>query len=95
MLPLPRPPPTQVVASCAVRGYKVTRAPMLIQLTAFWLVALPLGCALGLAPAWLPGAPAEPWQARGFWMALVLGLTVAAIGLALLPSVLSISTMTS
>ncbi len=74
---------TQVVASCAVRGYKVTRAPMLIQLTAFWLVALPLGCALGLAPAWLPGAPAEPWQARGFWMALVLGLTVAAIGLAL------------
>jgi MATE family multidrug resistance protein len=71
----------QVVTACAIRGYKVTRAPMLIQLTAFWIFALPLGCALGLAPEWLPWRPAQPMQAQGFWIALVVGLTVAALGL--------------
>ena len=75
---------TQVATSCAIRGYKVTRAPMLIQLTAFWVFSLPLGYALGLAPKWLPWAPAEPMAARGFWIALVVGLTVAALGLSAL-----------
>src|SRR5450830_173787 len=75
---------TQVATSCAIRGYKVTRAPMLIQLTAFWVFSLPLGYALGLAPAWLPWAPAQPMAARGFWIALVVGLTVAALGLSAL-----------
>ncbi len=68
----------QVSTSCAIRGYKVTRAPMVIHLTAFWVFALPLGCVLGLAPEWLPWRPAEPMQAQGFWIALVVGLTVAA-----------------
>lgn len=60
---------TQVAAACAIRGYKVTRGPMLIQLFAFWVFALPVGCLLGL------------WQgmaAAGFWIGLVLGLTIAA-----------------
>lgn len=60
---------TQVAAACAIRGYKVTRGPMLIQLLAFWGFALPVGCLLGL------------WQemaATGFWIGLVLGLTIAA-----------------
>jgi len=70
---------TQVAASCAIRGYKVTRGPMLIQLLAFWGIALPLGCVLGLAPQWLPFAPAAPMSASGFWIGLVLGLTVAAV----------------
>ncbi|MBC7860377.1 MAG: MATE family efflux transporter, partial [Burkholderiaceae bacterium] len=70
---------TQVAASCAIRGYKVTRAPMLIQLLAFWGCALPLGYVLGLAPAGLPWTPAEPMGAAGFWIGLVVGLTVAAI----------------
>ena len=74
----------QVSTSCAIRGYKVTRAPMVIHLTAFWVVALPLGCVLGLAPAWLPWKPAQAMQAQGFWIALVVGLTVAAIGLGFL-----------
>ncbi|GGY84262.1 MATE family efflux transporter [Pseudoduganella plicata] len=69
----------QVAASCAIRGYKVTRSPMVIQLIAFWGVALPLGCVLGLAPDWVPFAPAEPLSATGFWIGLVLGLTVAAV----------------
>jgi multidrug resistance protein, MATE family len=73
---------TQVVVASAMRGYKVSRSPMVIHLTAFWGFSLPLGYVLGLAPAW------GPWHnalgAQGFWIALVLGLAVAAIGLVLL-----------
>jgi MATE family multidrug resistance protein len=75
---------TQVVASCAIRGYKVTRAPMVLHLSAFWGVSLPLGCVLGLAPQWLPWAPAQPMAAQGFWIALIVGLSIAAIGLVIL-----------
>jgi MATE family multidrug resistance protein len=75
---------TQVVTSCAIRGYKVTRSPMLIHMTAFWAFALPLGYTLGLAPKWLPWSPAQPMAAQGFWIALVVGLTIAAIGLTFL-----------
>ena len=81
----------QVVTSGAIRGYKITRAPMWVQLLAFWAVSLPLGYVLGiaphLAPDWLRALawfPAQPLQATGFWLALVLGLTVAASGLLLL-----------
>jgi len=70
---------TQVATSCAIRGYKVTRPPMQIQLLAFWVFALPLGCLLGLAPAGLPFAPAAPMAASGFWIGLTLGLTIAAV----------------
>ena len=70
---------TQVATSCAIRGYRVTRQPMLIQLLAFWVFALPLGCVLGLAPKGFPFSPATPMAASGFWIALVLGLTVAAV----------------
>lgn len=70
---------TQVAAASAIRGYKVTRSPMVIQMIAFWLFALPLGCVLGLAPQWVPFAPSAPLQATGFWIALVIGLTIAAV----------------
>jgi MATE family multidrug resistance protein len=73
---------TQVAASSAIRGYKVTRPPMVIQLVAFWGFSLPLGYVLGLAPGWFPWSPAAPMQATGFWTGLVLGLTVAAVLLA-------------
>jgi len=72
---------TQVITSCAIRGYKVTRSPMVIHLTAFWVFSLPLGYALGIAPSWLAWAPAQPMGAQGFWIALVVGLTIAALGL--------------
>lgn len=70
---------TQVAMASAIRGYKVTRGPMAIHLLAFWGVSLPLGCVLGLAPAWFPWTPAAPLQASGFWMGLVVGLTLAAV----------------
>ncbi|HEY5799745.1 MAG TPA: MATE family efflux transporter [Burkholderiaceae bacterium] len=71
----------QVGAACAIRGYNVTRMPMVIHLAAFWLFAVPLGCLLGLAPGWAPLAPAVPMGAAGFWIGLVVGLTVAAVAL--------------
>lgn len=74
----------QVSTSCAIRGYKVTRAPMVVHLTAFWVFALPLGYVLGLAPGWAPWHAAQPMMAQGFWIALVVGLTVAAGGLGFL-----------
>ena len=72
---------SQVATSCAIRGYKVTRAPMVIHMLTFWGLSLPLGCLLGLAPAWLPFGPAQPMGAHGFWIALVVALTVAALAL--------------
>lgn len=71
----------QVSTSCAIRGYKVTRVPMAIHLTAFWAVSLPLGCVLGLAPDWAPWRPDQPMMARGFWIALIVGLSVAGLSL--------------
>ena len=73
---------TQVAASSAIRGYKVTRPPMVIQLLAFWGFSLPVGCVLGLAPQGFAWSPAAPMGATGFWIGLVLGLTVAAVLLA-------------
>ena len=81
----------QVVTAGAIRGYKITRSPMGVQLLAFWVVSLPLGYVLGIAPAMAPDwlraqdwFPTQPMQAAGFWLALVLGLTVAGAGLLLL-----------
>jgi MATE family multidrug resistance protein len=71
----------QVVTMSAIRGYKVTRAPMVLHLTAFWGFCLPLGCVLGLAPHWLPYTPAQPMAAQGFWIALTVGLSISATGL--------------
>ena len=67
----------QVTTSCAIRGYKITRTPMLIHLMAFYGFALPIGCVLGLAPDWLPWRPQAPMASHGFWIGLVTGLTVA------------------
>jgi MATE family multidrug resistance protein len=70
---------TQVATASAIRGYQVTRSPMVIQLVAFWGVSLPLGCILGLAPEWFPWTPAAPMSTTGFWIGLVIALTVAAV----------------
>ncbi|CAN5892236.1 proton-coupled multidrug efflux MATE transporter PmpM [soil metagenome] len=86
---------TQVAASCAIRGYKVTRTPMLIHLMAFYGFALPLGCALGLGllPDWMPWRPQQAMEAAGFWIGLVLGLTVAAMLLLVFLQRLSLRTI--
>lgn len=63
---------TQCVASYALRGYKVTRVPMLIHALAFWLCGL------------LPGYALAFWAdmgITGFWIALVGALAFAAAAL--------------
>ena len=72
----------QVCANGALRGYKVTLAPMLLMVSAFWAVGLPIGAHLATVglPAWGLG----PLGVYGYWAGLVSGLVMAAAGLALL-----------
>ncbi len=59
----------QAMSAGALRGLKDVRLPMLITVTAYWALGLPLGAWLGLHRG--QGAP-------GLWMGLILGLSVAA-----------------
>lgn len=68
----------QVSAAGALRGYKDTRVPMLLVTVAFWFICIPLGYVLGRTD-WL----GVNLQARGFWIALVAGLMVAGVLLAI------------
>lgn len=63
---------TQCIASYALRGYKITRIPMVIHGVAFWLLGLLPGYAL---------AYGMNMGVYGFWAALVLSLGVAALAL--------------
>ncbi|STZ76240.1 MATE family efflux transporter [Bergeriella denitrificans] len=63
---------TQCIASYSLRGYKITKAPMFIHAAAFW------GC--GLLPGyWL--AYHFGMGINGFWTALVVSLSIAAVAL--------------
>ncbi|QEY27183.1 MATE family efflux transporter [Neisseria zalophi] len=61
---------TQCVASYALRGYKLTRVPMLIHAMAFW--------GIGLVPGYLLAFHAD-MGIYGFWTALIFSLTFAAV----------------
>ncbi len=63
---------TQCIASYALRGYKVTRAPMLIHSISFW--------GLGLLPGYALANYAG-MGIYGFWTALIISLAAAAVGL--------------
>ena len=63
---------TQCIASYALRGYKITRVPMIIHAIAFWL--------LGLLPGYALAYPAG-MGIYGFWTALILSLFSAAAAL--------------
>jgi len=60
----------QVAASGALRGLKDTRVPMLITTFAYWGVGMPVGW-------WL--AFRAGLGARGMWMGLIAGLSMAAV----------------
>ena len=64
----------QCIASYALRGYKVTKLPMVIHGIAFWVVGLGLGCLLAFGTS---------MGIYGFWAALVLSLGCAAVALLL------------
>ena len=59
----------QASAAGALRGYKDTRMPMLITVIAYWLVGLPLGWGLGIHLG---------YGAKGMWVGLIAGLSIAA-----------------
>lgn len=61
----------QVAAAGALRGYKDTLITLIISIISFWLVGLPLGYYLGLSQA-------APMGAVGFWIGLIVGLSVNA-----------------
>jgi MATE family multidrug resistance protein len=60
----------QVASNGALRGLKDTRAPMAMTLFAYWMIGMPVGW-------WL--AFRHGLGARGMWMGLVAGLSVAAV----------------
>jgi MATE family, multidrug efflux pump len=60
----------QIGAAGALRGYKDTRRPMLINMFSYWVLAFPLAYAAAI-PLQAPAA----W----IWAGFVLGLTVAAV----------------
>jgi MATE family multidrug resistance protein len=70
---------TQVCAIGALRGYKVTLAPLVLMIVAFWFIGLPAGTWLGYH-GWTAG---HPLKVLGFWAGLVMGLVSVSIGLAL------------
>ena len=63
---------TQCIASYALRGYKITRVPMIIHAVAFWCLGLVLGYIL---------AHAANMGIYGFWTALIISLASAATAL--------------
>lgn len=60
----------QVAANGALRGLKDTRVPMAITLFAYWVIGMPVGW-------WLTFH--RHMGARGMWMGLIAGLSVAAV----------------
>ncbi len=68
----------QIGAAAALRGYKDTRVPLIMVIVAYWVIGLPLGYSLGLTEFF--GAP---MGAKGFWISLIVGLSVAAVLLGL------------
>lgn len=64
----------QVVSANALRGYKDTKAMLILSFISYWLVGLPVGLVLGLSD-WLVPAMA----AKGFWIGFISGLSCAAV----------------
>ena len=64
----------QVVAAGALRGYKEMVAIFTRTFISYWVVGLPLGYILAMTDLLM-----TPIGAKGFWIGLTVGLTVAAI----------------
>ncbi|MEG2140610.1 MAG: MATE family efflux transporter [Bilophila sp.] len=64
----------QVVSVGILRGYNDTRAILCITLVSYWIVALPLGWLLGRTTFF-----GEAMGPQGFWIAFIVGLSLAAV----------------
>jgi len=68
------PDAIQVGCAGALRGFKDTRKPMLLQIVSYWGIGMPCGYFLGIYLG---------MAARGFWIGLICGLSSAALLLGL------------
>lgn len=68
------PDQLQIMANASLRAYQDTRIPLRIILFSYWGVCLPLGFVLARTD-WL----IEPMAAKGFWIGLLVGLTLTAL----------------
>lgn len=64
----------QIAASGALRGYKDTQIPLLMQVTAFWVIAFPISYTLGLTDLW-----GEPLGVYGFWIGMLVAVSIAGV----------------
>ena len=64
----------QVVSANALRGYKDTKAMLILSFVSYWLVGLPVGIILGLTDWVFP-----IMAAKGFWIGFISGLSCAAV----------------
>jgi MATE family multidrug resistance protein len=64
----------QVVSANALRGYKDTRAMLVISVFCYWGIGFPTGIILGLTDILVPAM-----SAKGFWIGFITGLSAAAI----------------
>lgn len=64
----------QATTNGALRGFKDTRVPMLVTVSAYWLAGLPLAAWLSLGTSVGPA---------GVWCGFIVGLAIAALGLGL------------
>lgn len=64
----------QVVSANALRGYKDTRAMLMISIFCYWVIGFPTGIILGLTDYVGPAM-----SAKGFWIGFIVGLSSAAV----------------
>nr|WP_217434360.1 MATE family efflux transporter [Serratia proteamaculans] len=68
----------QVIGSGILRGYKDTRSIFFITFVAYWILGLPSGYVLALTDILVPAMGPS-----GFWIGFIIGLTFAAIMMAM------------
>ncbi|MEA3544797.1 MAG: MATE family efflux transporter [Thermodesulfobacteriota bacterium] len=68
------PDALQVGAAGSLRGYKDARVPLIMVIIAYWVIGMPLGYSLALTDFW-----GVQLGAKGFWISLIIGLSVAAV----------------
>ena len=61
-------------AMSALRGYKVSKAPMIIQFIAFWVVGFPFSYSLAMTDFWRPAMGVS-----GFWLGAAVALSLSAV----------------
>lgn len=64
----------QVVSANALRGYKDTKAMLMISVFCYWFIGFPTGLTLGLTNYIVPAM-----SAKGFWIGFIVGLSCAAV----------------